>query len=155
MGEGAMRVDRLAAGGVAVLALTLAGCGGTPQQRAPTGALAAAVNQRATQAADRHETGMNCVARAFGLDPGNAKNIGEVKTVYAWVYCHAKQDDGGEVVPAAVTLSGQPAVQIPSDASFVADIKRIFPADVRQEAYEEPKSMRDLVASLPSGPPPG
>lgn len=140
---------------VAVAGLAVAGCGGPAQQAAPAGALADAVNQRAAKATSEHESGMNCVARAFGLDPAGATEIPAVKTVYAWVYCHAKDSDSSELLPVAVTLSGQPEVRIPGDgADWSRDIDRIFPADVRDAVYDQPKSVRDLVASLPDGPPP-
>ena len=44
-------------------------------------------------------------------------------------------------------------MRIPTDADYEAEVKRLFPADLRDSAFEVPKSMQDLVASLPSGPP--
>ena len=142
-----MKKPLILAGAVTVL---LAGCG---QRPAPTGAVVAAADQRATAAVAATEPDMNCLARSFGLDPAKAETIDQVRTVYAWVYCHAKQGDTAEVVPAVVSLSGPPLVRIPADADYEAEVKRLFPADLRDSAFEEPKSMQDLVASLPSGPP--
>lgn len=137
----------------ATAALLLAGCG-SGQRPAPAGALAAAADQRATAAMAVTEPDMNCLARSFGLDPARADRIDQVRTVYAWVYCHAKRGDTAEVVPAIVSLATPPSVRIPTDADNDAEVKRLFPADLRDDAEEEPKSMRDLVASLPGGPPP-
>jgi hypothetical protein len=144
------RAHRRAAAAAAVL--TLAGCGGPAQQPMPTGPLAAAADQRAAHAVVATDPSMNCIAQTFGLQPADAKTIDQVATVYAWVFCQSKTSDTGEVVPAAIAQDG--AVRIPSDADLAGDIKRIFPADVRDRATDEPQSMVDLVAGLPSGPPP-
>jgi hypothetical protein len=37
------------------------------------------------------------------------------------------------------------SVRIPSDADLAGDIKRIFPADVRDAAADEPAEARDLT----------
>jgi hypothetical protein len=137
---------------VVAAALALAGCGGPAQQPMPAGPLAAAADRRAAHAVAATDPDMNCVAQSFGLRPADAKTNDQVATVYAWVYCHSKTSDTAEVVPAAVT--GEDAVQIPSDADYTGDIERIFPADVRGRTADLPKSMQELVASLPSGPPP-
>ena len=137
---------------VALAALLLAGCGGPAQQPMPSGPLATAADQRAAHAVAATDPDMNCVAQAFGLRPADARTLDQVITIYAWVYCHSKTSDTAEVVPAAVTR--EDAVQIPSDADYTGDIKRIFPADVRGRTADIPKSMQDLVAALPSGPPP-
>jgi len=115
-------------------------------------ALAAAADKRAATAVAATDPAMNCIAQAFGVRPADARTIDQVTTVYAWVFCQSKTSDTGEVVPAAVARDG--AVQIPSDADLAGDIRRIFPADVRERAADEPQSMADLVAGLPSGPPP-
>jgi hypothetical protein len=118
-----------------VAVVLLAGCGGAQQQPRPTGALGTAADQSATRdvAATEH---MTCTARAFGLDPRGATDIDQVTTVYAWATCHDDRDGSSEVVPAAVDLDG--AVRIPSDAYWLAEVKRIFPADVRQAVYDRP-----------------
>jgi hypothetical protein len=126
--------------------VVLAGCGGPDRQAPPTGAVADQADRRATAAADRHETGMTCVARTFGLDPATATEIGQVKTVYAWLYCRDQDGGGSELVPAAITATG---VDIPSDDNYETDVERIFPPDVRSSAYEPPKAARDLAGSLP------
>jgi hypothetical protein len=129
----------------AAAALTVAGCGGTPQQHPPTGALAAAADQRAARAADASETGMTCAARTFGLAPPGAKDITQVTTVYAWVFCRAPDSDTAEFVPAVVTLSGRPSIRIPSDDDYSGEIKRLFPPDVREAVYEPPKDATELT----------
>jgi hypothetical protein len=146
-----MKKPLILAGAVTVLVLT--GCG-SEQRPVSTGAVVAAADQRATAAVAATEPEMNCLARSFGLDPVKAEKIDQVRTVYAWVYCHAKHGDTAEVVPAVISLAGPPSVRIPADADNDAEVKRLFPADLRDSAYEEPKSMRDLVARLPGGPPP-
>lgn len=138
---------------VAVAAvLVLSGCGGPAQQPVPTGTLATAADQRAAQAVEAAEPDMNCVARTFGVRPADAGTVDKVTTVYAWVYCHSKTATTAEVVPAAI--SHDKTVQIPRDSDFTSDIERIFPADVRTRAEDEPQSMQDLVAGLPDGPAP-
>jgi hypothetical protein len=146
-------MNRAAATATAAAAvLVLAGCGGPKQQPVPAGPLATAADQRATHAVAATQPDMNCLARTFGVQPADAASIDKVTTVYAWVYCHSKHGDTASVVPAAI--GPDDAVSTPSDADYSADIKRIFPADVRDRATDEPQSMRDLVASLPGGPPP-
>ena len=136
----------ISSGAVAALALVLvSGCGGTHQQSAPTGALADQLDQRVAAATSRHETPMVCTAWTFGRDPATAADVTQVRTAYAWVYCHDLTDDSGEVVPTAVTLTDPATVRIPGDADLAGDVRRIFPADVQDAAADEPQQAQDLT----------
>jgi hypothetical protein len=127
-----------------VAVLLLAGCGGPSQQPVPTGALATDAADRATRAVAAAQPDMNCKARAFGLEPSGATGIDEVTTIYAWAFCRDKHGGTAEMVPAAIDRAG--TVRIPPDDDWAAAVKRIFPADVRDAVYHEPKSMADLAS---------
>lgn len=120
----------------AAAALLLAGCGGTPQQPAPTGPLAAAADLRAAHAVAATDPDMNCVARTFGIEPVGATDINQVTTIYAWAYCQSKNGVTSEWVPAAVDRDG--TARIPRDSDFAGDVSRIFPTDVRARVTDGP-----------------
>jgi hypothetical protein len=134
---------RAAITAAAVLAL-VSGCDGPRQQTPPAGVLADRLDDRVAAATSRHEGGTSCRAWTFGVDPASATDIRQVRIAYAWVSCRDPHDGAAELVPAAVTLSGTPAVEIPRDDHFSADLDRIFPADVRAAAAEPPEPARDL-----------
>ncbi|WP_285550734.1 hypothetical protein [Actinoplanes regularis] len=90
-----------------------------------------------------------CEAALFGLDPVDARDVGQVRSVYAWVSCKwlppagqraglTARDLSGAVVPIAVRLGRANHVEVPRDgeSTYPADIRRIFPRDVRDVAFD-------------------
>ena len=93
-----------------------------------------------------------CEADPFGLDPVDARDVGQVRDVYTWVFCRwlppAEQRTGQkardlptEVVPIAVGLGRTDRtdrIEVPRDGegTHPADIRRIFPRDVRDVALD-------------------
>ncbi|MCU7728526.1 hypothetical protein ODJ79_32850 [Actinoplanes sp. KI2] len=89
-----------------------------------------------------------CEGDVFGLDPVDARDVGQVRSVYAWVFCkwlppaehragRTAQELPAEVVPIAVRLGQPDRFEVPRDGEGVypADIRRIFPRDVRDVAF--------------------
>jgi hypothetical protein len=89
-----------------------------------------------------------CEGDVFGLDPVDARDVGHVRSVYAWVSCKwlppAEHRAGqtayellAEVVPIAVRLGRTDRFEVPRDGenTYPADIRRIFPRDVRDVAF--------------------
>ena len=90
-----------------------------------------------------------CEGDVFGLDPVDARDVGQVRSVYAWVFCkwlppveqradQTARDLPAEVVPIAVRLGRTDRFEVPRDgeSSYPADIRRIFPRDVRDVAFD-------------------
>lgn len=90
-----------------------------------------------------------CEADTFGLDPVEARDVAQVRNVYAWVFCkwlppaeqragQTARDLSAEVVPIAVRLGRTYRVEVPRDGegTYPADIRRIFPQDVRDVAFD-------------------
>lgn len=90
-----------------------------------------------------------CEADLFGLDPVDARDVGQVRNVYTWVFCkwlppserragQTARDLPAEVVPIAVRLGRTDRFEVPRDgeSAYPADIRRIFPRDVRAVAFD-------------------
>jgi hypothetical protein len=100
-----------------------------------------------------------CEGDVFGLDPIDARDVGQVRSVYAWVFCkwlppagqragQTAQDLPAESGPVAVQLGRTDRFEVPRDgeSTYPADIQRIFPRDVRDVAVDGDPAM-DLDAA--------
>jgi hypothetical protein len=102
-----------------------------------------------------------CEGDVFGLDPVDAREVGQVRSVYAWVSCKwlppAEQRAGktaldlpAVVVPIAVRLGRTDRFEVPRDgeSAYPADVRRIFPRDVRDVAFDGSPALDAAIARL-------
>jgi hypothetical protein len=102
-----------------------------------------------------------CEGDVFGLDPVDARDVAQVRSVYAWVYCKwlppAEERAGetgehlpAEVAPIAVRLGRTDRLEVPRDGEndYPADIRRIFPWDVRDVAFDGDPAMDAAITRV-------
>lgn len=149
---------------VSVLSVVLAlssGCGTARRTQPPVPvaeALAQSVvhlmeNNFAEQVIPHHAGPLACAAHVFGMDPSTAPSVGDVSTVYAWVYCEERLPGallGDRVsIPVAIHLAATPSIEIPEDGEdYPPSIRRIFPSDLQQMAMFSPPYIEDLVRQV-------
>ncbi|SBT40954.1 hypothetical protein [Micromonospora auratinigra] len=91
-----------------------------------------------------------CVATVFGAAPPDAETVAQVETIYTWANCTwlppadraattSLDDLPGEAVPVALRPGPPVTYQVPGDgADHEPDIRRIFPARLRDAAFTGP-----------------